>query len=156
MTTENVAELSRRRTAARALRAGEILVWIAAGIHFIALPLLRESVAPSLSSGAYGFVWPILAFAFSLDGVLLLPLGFTAIYCAAGIQRGESWARTLGLVCALTVLILPLLLILVMGFRYFSATPFLAAAIIITVPGLGMTIPILRLTTRRSQRPHNR
>jgi hypothetical protein len=102
----------------------------------------------SLSGGAYSFVWPILAFAFSLDGVLLLPLGFTAIYCAAGIQRGEQWARTLGLVCALTVLILPILLILVMGFRYFSATPFLAAAIIITIAGLGMTIPVLRLTNR--------
>jgi hypothetical protein len=148
MTTESAVELSRRRVAAFALRAGGVLVWIAAGIHFFALPLLRDSVAPSLSGGAYSFVWPILAFAFSLDGVLLLPLGFTAIYCAAGIQRGEKWARTLGLVCALTVLILPLLLILVMGFRYFSATPFLAAAIIITVAGLGMTIPVLRLTTR--------
>ena len=145
MTIESAIETSRRRTAARALRAGGILVWIAAGIHFIALPLLRDSVAPSLSSGAYGFVWPILAFAFSLDGVLLLPLGFTAIYCAAGIQRGESWARTLGLVCALTVLILPLLLIVVMAFRYFSAKPFLAAAIIIAAAGLSMTIPVLRV-----------
>ena len=146
MTTESAVELSRRRVAALALRVGGVLVWIAAGVHFFALPLLRDSVAPSLSGGAYSFVWPILAFAFSLNGVLLLPLGFTAIYCAAGIQRGEQWARTLGLVCALTVLILPLLLILVMGFRYFSATPFLAAAIIITVAGLGMTVPVLRLT----------
>ena len=145
MTIESTIETSRRRTAARALRAGGILVWIAAGIHFFALPLLRESVAPSLPGGGYNFVWPILAFAFSLDGVLLLPLGFTAVYCAAGIQRGEQWARTLGLVCALTVLILPLLLIVVMGFRYFSAKPFLAAAIIITVAGLGMTIPVLRV-----------
>jgi len=148
MTTESAVELSRRRVAALALRAGGVLVWIAAGVHFFALPLLRDSVAPSLSGEAYSFVWPILAFAFSLDGVLLLPLGFTAIYCAAGIQRGEQWARTLGLVCALTVLILPLLLILVMGFRYFSATPFLAAAIIITVAGLGMTISVLRLINR--------
>ena len=146
MTTESAVELSRRRVAALALRAGGVLVWIAAGVHFFALPLLRDSVAPSLSGAAYSFVWPILAFAFSLNGVLLLPLGFTAMYCAAGIQRGEKWARTLGLVCALTVLILPLLLI--MGFRYFSATPFRAAAIIITVAGLGMTIPVLRLTTR--------
>jgi len=145
MSTEPAAELMQRRTAARALRAGGVLVWIAAGIHLIALPLLRDSVAPSLSSGAYGFVWPILAFAFLLDGVLLLPLGFTAIYCAAGIQRGEPWARTLGLVCALTVLILPLLLILVMGFRYLSAKPFLAATIIITIAGLSMTIPVLRV-----------
>jgi len=87
MTIESTIEVSRRKTAARALRAGGILVWIAAGIHFFALPLLRDSVAPSLSGGAYSFVWPILAFAFSLDGVLLVPLGFTAIYSVAGIQR---------------------------------------------------------------------
>src|SRR5215469_11186863 len=142
------SDLSRRKTAARALRIGGILLWIAAGIHFCALPLLQGAVAPSLPSDAYNFVWPILAFAFSLDGVLLLPLGFTAIYCAGGILRGEQWARTLGLICALTVLVLPLLLVTVMGFRYFSAKPFLAAAIIITVAGLSMTIPVLRLTNR--------
>src|SRR5262245_36583980 len=108
MTTESAVELSRRRIAAFALRAGGVLVWIAAGVHFFALPLLGDS------GGAYSFVWPILAFAFSLDGVLLLPLGFTAIYCASGIRRGERWAAVLGLVCALTVLILPLLLAAVM------------------------------------------
>ena len=107
MITESAVELSRRRVAALALRVGGVLVWIAALVHFFALPLLRDSVAPSLSGRAYNFVWPILSFAFSLDGVLLLPLGFTAIYCAAGIQRGEQWARPLGLVCALTVLTLP-------------------------------------------------
>jgi hypothetical protein len=148
MATNSARDISRRTIAAGALRSGGILLWIAATIHFCALPLLRGSVAPNLPSDAFNFVWPILAFTFSLDGVLLLPLGFTAIYCARGILRGEQWARTLGLICALTVLILPLLLIVVMGLRYFSAKPFLAAAIIITVAGLGMTIPILRLTNQ--------
>jgi hypothetical protein len=145
MTSDSAMDFSRRKIAARALRTGGILLWIAAGIHFCALPLLRGAVAPSLPAGAYNFVWPILAFAFSLNGLLLLPLGFTVIYCAGGIQRGEPWARTLGLVCALTVLILPLLLILMMGVHYFSAKPFLAAAIIITVAGLSMTIAVLRV-----------
>jgi hypothetical protein len=148
MISESAIELSRRKTAARALRAGGVLLWIAAAIHFCALPLLSGAVSPSLPGDSYNFVWPILAFAFSLNGVLLLPLGFTAIYCAGGILRGEQWARTLGLICALTVLVLPLLLVTVMGVRYFSAKPFLAAAIIITVAGLGMTIPVLRLTNR--------
>jgi len=130
------------------LRAGGVLLWIAAAIHFFALPVLRGSAAPTLPGDAYKFVWPILAFAFSLDGVLLLPLGFTAIYCASGILRGERWACTLGLICALTVLVLPVLLVMVMGFRYFSAKPFLAAAIIITIAGLSMAIPVLRLTNR--------
>ena len=148
MTSDSATDFSRRKTAARALRAGGVLLWIAAAIHLCALPLLRGSVAPSLPGASYNFVWPILAFAFSLDGVLLLPLGFTAIYCAGGILRGEPWARTLGLVCALTVLTLPVLLVMVMGFRYFSAKPFLAAAIIIAVAGLSMTILVLRLTNR--------
>jgi hypothetical protein len=148
MPSDSAIDISRRKIAAGALRAGGILLWIAAAIHFFALPLLRGSVAPSLPGEAYNFVWPILAFAFSLNGVLLLPLGFTAIYCAAGILRGEPWARTLGLICALTVLVLPLLLVIVMGFRYFSAKPFLAAAIIITVAGLSMTAPLFRLTNR--------
>ena len=142
------SDLSRRKTAAGALRTGGILLWIAAGIHFCALPLLRGSVASSLPTDAYNFVWPILAFAFSLNGVLLLPLGFVAIYCAGGILRGEQWARILGLICAVTVLVLPVLLVAVMGVRYFSAKPFLAAAIIITVAGLSMTIPVLRLMNR--------
>ena len=142
------SDLSRRKIAARALRTGGILLWVAATIHFFAIPLLRGAVAASLPGDAYNFVWPILAFAFSLNGVLLLPLGFMAIYCAGGILRGERWARSLGLICALTVLVLPLLLVVVMGFRYFSAKPFLAAAIIITIAGLGMTIPVLRLTNR--------
>ena len=73
-TTQSTADLSRRRIAACALRTGGVLVWIAAGVHFFALPLLRASVAPS-PSGGYNFTWPILAFVFSLDGVLLLPLG---------------------------------------------------------------------------------
>jgi len=148
MTSDSAVELSRRQTAARALRTGGLLVCIAAGIHLFALPLLRGAVAPSLRGDAYNFVWPILAFAFSLNGVLLLPLGFTAIYCAGGILRGEPWARTLGLICALTVLVLPVLLVVVMGLRYFSAKPFLVAAIIITVAGISMTIPVLRLTKR--------
>ena len=146
MNNDATIEFSRRKIAARALRIGGALLWIAAGIHFVALPLLRQSVAPSLPRDAFDFVWPILAFTFSLDGVLLLPLGFVAIYCARGIVQGERWARTLGLICAVTVLILPFLLILVMGLRYFSATPFLAAAIIIAAAGLSMTIPLLRLT----------
>ena len=142
---QSTIEPSRRRTAARALRIGGILLWIAAAIHFFALPFLRRSVAPSLTPEAYQFVWPILAFAFLLDGVLLLPLGFTAIYCAVGIERGERWAAVLGLVCALTVLILPVLLLAVMGLHYFSAKPFLIATVIVAAAGLSMTIPLLRL-----------
>jgi hypothetical protein len=136
---------SYRAGAARALRLGAILLWSAAGIHFIALPLLRRSVAAQLAPDAYAFVWPPFAFSFMLDGILLLPLGLTALYAAGGILRGERWAMVLGLSIALVVLVLPFVLVLVMGFRYFQAPAFLVATLVILAAGLAMTVPLLRL-----------
>ncbi len=109
------------------------------------MPFLKQAVAAELSTDAYAFVEPPLVFAFVLDGVLLMPLGFTAIYCARGVRTGERWAWVLGLVSSGAVSLLPIILVSVMGVRYFSAKPFLAAAIVITAAGLMMMIPLLRL-----------
>ena len=136
---------ARRILAARALRLGGGLLWIAAAIHFVALPLLQSTVARNLPRDAYEFVWPPFAFSFILDGVLLLPLGFTALYSAGGVLRSERWATVLGLSTAIVVLILPVLIVLVMGVRYFSATPFLVATCVVLAAGLAMTLPLLRL-----------
>jgi hypothetical protein len=135
---------ARRATAARALQPGGILVLLAAAIHFFALPLLQSSVAAKLSSEDFVFVGPPLIFSFLLDGILLLPLGFTALYCGGGVRRGERWAWVLGLVCGGVVLLLPLALLAVMGLRYFAAEPFLAAALAVTAAGLIMAVPLLR------------
>ena len=122
-----------------------MLLWTAAAIHFIGLPLLQRAVASQIPPDAYAFVWPPLAFSFTLDGILLLPLGLTALYCASGVLRGERWALVLGLAIALVVLSLPIVLLSVMGFKYFSATPFLVATLVILAAGLAMTVPLLRL-----------
>ena len=136
---------SYRSGAARALRVGAVLIWLAAGIHFIALPLLRRSVASQLGPAAYAFLWPPFAFSFIMDGILLLPLGLAALYSAGGILRGERWALVLGLSIAGVVLALPIVLVLVMGFRYFEAPAFSVATLIILAAGLGMTVPLLLL-----------
>ena len=136
---------SLRAGAARALRLGTGLLWLAAAIHFIALPLLRRTVASQLAPDAYAFVWPPFAFSFILDGILLLPLGLSALYSAGGILRGERWAMVLGLSIALVVLALPIVLVVIMGFRYFVAPAFLVATLVILAAGLAMTVPLLRL-----------
>ena len=142
MTTLNP---SPRAAAARALRLGGVLLWVAAAIHFLAVPLLRQAVADRLSAEAFAFVWPPFAFSFILDGVLLLPLGFTAFYCAGGVLRGERWAMVLGLTCAIVVLLLPAIIVAIMGFSYFSAPPFLVATLVVVAAGVTMTLPLLRL-----------
>jgi len=136
---------SRHATAARALLAGGLLLWIAAAIHFLAVPLLARAVAARLPPEGYAFVAPPLLFSFVLDGILLVPLGFTAMYCAGGVRRGERWAWVLGLVSSVVVLLLPVVLLIIMGVRYFSAKPFLAAALVVATAGVMMTVSLLRL-----------
>jgi hypothetical protein len=139
---------TRRTMAARGLRIGGSLIWLAAAIHFAALPLLRRTVAERLPPEGFAFVWPPFAFSFVLDGVLLVPLGFTALYCAGGVLRGERWATVLGLVSAVVVLVLPIIIVLVMGTGYFSAPAFLVATLVMVGAGLAMTIPLLGLVRR--------
>lgn len=137
--------IARRITAARALRLGGALLWVAALIHFVALPLLQRTIARQLTPDAYAFVWPPFAFSFILDGILLLPLGLTAFYCAGGVLRGERWAAGLGLTIALVVLSLPVVIVLVMGFGYLSAPLFLAATLAVLGAGIAMLVPVVRL-----------
>jgi hypothetical protein len=125
---------------------GGVLLWIAAAIHFLALPLLDRTIAAELPAEAYAFVQPPLVLSFVVDGILLVPLGFTAIYAAGGVRRGERWGWVLGLVSGVTVLVLPVVLLVVMGTRYFSAKPFLVAALAVAVAGLVMVVPLLRVS----------
>ncbi len=131
--------------AARGLRLGGGLIWVAAAVHFVAIPLLRRTVAARLTPEAFEFVWPPFAFSFLLDGILLVPLGFTALYCAGGLLRGERWATVLGLTTASVVALLPVVIGLVMGPRYFGATPFLVAALVVLAAGIVMLVPLIRL-----------
>lgn len=127
------------------MRLGGGLLWLGAAIHFAAFPLLRHTIAGRLTPEAFAFAWPPFALSFLLDGILLLPLGFTAIYSANGILRGERWATVLGLSTAIVVLLLPVVLWLVLGGGYFAALPFLIATIVILAAGLAMLIPLVHL-----------
>lgn len=141
-------ETTRRTRAARGLRIGGSLVWLAAAIHFAALPLLRRTIAERLTPGEFAFVWPPFAFSFVLDGILLVPLGLTALYCAGGVLRGERWAVVLGLTSAAVILVLPGILVLMMGTTYLAAPAFLVATVAIVGAGLAMAIPLLGLVRR--------
>jgi len=141
-----------RTRAARALQLGAILLWIAACIHFVALSLLRRTVASQLSPEAYAFLWPPFAFSFTLDGILLLPLGLSALYAASAILRSERWAVALGLSIAITILVLPVVLVLIMGLRYFEAPAFMTATLVILAAGVAMMVPLLQLLWAMSRR----
>ena len=130
--------------AARCMTTGGGLVGAAALFHFFAAPHLPVILRRVLEPSAFAFLEPIVSFTFVLNGVLLVPLCFSTLWSAAGIRRGEPWARWVGLVNALTILTLPCLLVSTMGLRYFSDAPlFAAGAGSIVAAGLLVVVPVL-------------
>ena len=130
--------------AARCLTVGGFFLGAAAVFHFFAASHIPTILKGVLDSKTYVFLQPIVSFTFLLNGVLLVPLSFSTLRCAAALRRGERWALWIGLANAVTVLVLPCLLVWSMGFGYFSGAPlFLAGAVSIAVAGLLMMLPLL-------------
>jgi len=59
------------------------------------------------------------------------------------VRSSERWSWRVGITNALTILSLPVVLVVVMERRYFSALPFLIASILITAVGLSMIWPVI-------------
>ena len=130
--------------AARSLTAGGSFLVAAAMFHFLAASHIPLVLRKALDAEAFAFLEPIASFAFLLNGVLLLPLAFSTLYCATGVRRGERWAWWIGLANALTVLALPCVLVSSMGLGYFSGAPlFLAGALSVTIAALLMLLTLL-------------
>jgi len=134
--------MDKRTISARILRVQGILILVVAAIHLAVTPLLRKTVEDRLSAADFQFAWPPLALSFIVMGVLLIPVGVGTWLCAAGVRAGESWSWRIGITNALAVLSLPLVLAFTMEKRYFTALPFLVAAIMISLVGVSMCWPL--------------
>src|SRR5262249_51131569 len=135
--------MNKRVISARILVAEGILLLIVAAIHLLVAPVLRDTFVRQLSVADFQFVWPPFVLAFVVLGILLVALALSTIYCASGVQRGERWAWRVGITNALAVLSLPIVLLVVMDKRYFTALPFLVASILITLVGVSMLWPLV-------------
>lgn len=134
--------MSKRLICARILRVQGVLILVVAAIHFAATPLLRDTVARELSPTDFQFVWPPFLLSFVVTGILLVTIGVSTLFCAAGVRAGERWSWRFGITNALAILSLPIVLALTMQRRYFTAIPFLIAAILISLVGLSMCLPL--------------
>jgi hypothetical protein len=124
------------------LKVDGILLLTVAGIHLGATPLVLRFVSSQSTPGAYAQIKPPFLLSFVVVGVLLIPVGLSTLFCANPLRHGEPWARTICSFNAVSILMLPLVLILTMPARYFHAIPFLAAAILVLVVAVSMCVPI--------------
>ena len=135
--------LTKRVIAARVLTGEGILLLVVAAIHLLIVPSVRDVFRQVLSTADFTFAWPAFLLNHVVVGILLIPIGLTTLYCASGVKAGEQWAWSVGLTNAMAILALPFVLVSVMERRYFSATPFLIASILITAVGISMVWPLV-------------
>jgi hypothetical protein len=67
-----------------------------------------------------------------LVGVLLLPLGWLVLYATRHSAARVAWAQVVVRTTAVTVATLPVILLALMGFRYFDAPLFVLGAALVT------------------------
>ena len=73
-----------------------------------------------------------------LVGVLLLPLGWLMLYAARHSAARVAWAQVVVRTTAVTVATLPVILLALMGFRYFDAPLFVLAAALVTAAAMAL------------------
>ena len=73
-----------------------------------------------------------------LVGVLLLPLGFLILYAARHSTSPVAWAQVVVRTTAVTVATLPVILLALMGFRYFDAPLFVLGAALVTAAAVAL------------------
>jgi hypothetical protein len=127
----------------RILKVQGVLLLFVAAIHLLVIPQLRGVLVRMLSAADFQFVWPPFLLNHAVVGILLVPVGASTLFVAGGIRVGERWSWWIGMINAITILSLPIVLAVVMERRYFSAPPFLVAAILITALGTSMIWPLL-------------
>ena len=127
--------------AARILKIDGILLLLVAVIHFAATPLALGFVSSQSTPEAFAQIRPPFLLSFIVVGVLLLPVGLSTAYCAYFFSQGQHWARMICGFNAVSVLLLPVALMVIMPIKYFRATPFLIAATLVWIVAISMTVP---------------
>jgi len=115
--------------------AGAMLI-ILGVLHLAVTPFIARLIAENVTEEVRVWLTPPMLLNHVVVGVLLLPLGFLTYYAAGSAVIGEPWALIVTRVSAVTVTILPLVLFLLMGDRYFGAAPFVIATTIVCVVAL--------------------
>jgi hypothetical protein len=129
-----------------------IVLLILAFIHLLSTPIISKGLARELTIDVLQQADPPFLLNHLMIGILLIPFGVSTLYIAAGVRTGQPFARWIAMINALGVLILPSIVGLLGGPQYYNTTPFLLAAILITIIGVSMFIPLIWLNEQTPRR----
>src|SRR5260370_22040693 len=138
--------MKRRSIVSRMLSVTGVLLLIAAAIHLIVTPTLKRVILDrTLTPEQLLIVSPPFLLNHIVMSILLIPIGFTTIYCASGIRAGERWAWVISLANGLAILSLPIVLALLMRPQHFRSIAFFIGASLVTIVGITMTVALIWL-----------
>jgi hypothetical protein len=104
-------------------------------VHLVATPHIASLIRHSTSVEAANMLVPPMLLNHVLVGVLLLPLGWLMLYAARHSAARVAWAQVVVRTTTVTVATLPVILLALMGFRYFDAPLFvLGTALVMAAP----------------------
>ena len=106
-------------------------------VHLVATPHIAALIRHSVSQGTADNLIPPMLLNHILVGVLLLPLGFLTIYAGPHSAR---WAQVIVRTTALTVATLPLMLLALMGVRYFDAPLFVVGFLLVVAASVTLLL----------------
>ena len=107
-------------------------------LHLAVTPFISHLIIDNVTEAVAVWLTPPMLLNHVVVGILLLPLGFITFYAAPSAVADEKWAVIITRASAITVAALPVVLFILMGTRYFSATPFVVATAIVCVAALAL------------------
>ena len=122
-------------THTRILRSSGVLLILLGIVHLVATPHIASLIRHSTSVVAANVLVPPMLLNHVLVGVLLLPFGWLMLYAARHSAARVAWAQVVVRTTTVTVATLPVILLALMGFRYFDAPLFvLGTALVMAAP----------------------
>jgi hypothetical protein len=107
-------------------------------VHLVATPHIGSLIRHSTSVEAANMIVPPMLLNHVLVGVLLLPLGWLMLYAARPSAARVAWAQVVVRTTAVTVATLPVILLALIGFRYFDAPLFVLGATLVTAAAVAL------------------
>ena len=112
--------------------AGAMLVGLGL-IHLAVTPIIAQFIRQNAIPTELEWFAPPMLLNHVVVGILLLPLGILTYYAASFAVAGEKWALIVVRTTAVSTILLPVALFLLMGTRYFEAVPFVIASVLVSL-----------------------
>ena len=109
-------------------------------MHLAVTPIIHQFIRQNAIASEVDWFTPPMLLNHVVVGILLFPPGILTYYAASSAVAGERWALVVVRTSALSAILLPVTLFLLMGSRYFGAVPFVIATVLVSIASVVLLV----------------